>query len=348
MTALGSQGPPNGPSRRLQSWLDQQVPEVEPPVHLDLISGGRSNLTYALTDATGERFVLRRPPQGKLRGGAHDVGREHRVLSALAGSAVPVPPVVAMCTDTDVIGVPFFLMRLVPGRILMDRSDAAALNPDARQQLGGTIADTLARLHDVDLDEVGLSDLRRPRSYVERQIRAWARQLEGVEHPAVADLGAIADRLAARAPAGQREALVHGDFKLENLITSGDGQVTAVLDWELCSVGDPLADLAWLLIWWGEPGDDEPWINPRPTCVEGFPDRRSLEHAYADASDVDTSALDYYRAFAYWRLSCINLGTRARFLAGEMGDQALDVSALERQVDWQTRAAGDLLSSMAR
>jgi aminoglycoside phosphotransferase (APT) family kinase protein len=343
MTALESQGSPVSP--RLQAWLDQQVSEVETPVRLELISGGRSNLTFALTDTAGRRFVLRRPPEGRLRGGAHDVGREYRILSALADSAVPVPRVVAMCDDTDVIGVPFFLMRFVPGRIVTDRADAAALAPEARRRLGCTIAETLARLHDVDLDQVGLSELRRPRGYVERQLRVWGRQLDGVDHPAVADLSAIADRLAARVPAAQRESLVHGDFKLENLVTGADGKVAAVLDWELASVGDRVADLAWLLIWWGEPGDDAPWINPRPTSIGGFSDRRSLEDAYAKASGVDTSALDYYIAFAYWRLSCINLGTRARFLAGEMGDQVLDVSALEQQVGRQTRAAADLSSS---
>ena len=158
MTAVGARASSADPGPWLQSWLDQQVPEVETPVRSELISGGRSNLTYALTDAAGRRFVLRRPPQGDLRGGAHDVGREHRILSALADSAVPVPDVVAMCTDTDVLGVPFFLMRLVPGRVLMDRSDAAAFAPGARRRLGRTIAQTLARLHEVDLDHLSNHD----------------------------------------------------------------------------------------------------------------------------------------------------------------------------------------------
>lgn len=327
----------------LQRWLSVNAPEISPPVRLELVSAGRSNLTYLLTDTRGQRYVLRRPPAGTLLASAHDVGREYHIISALADSAFPLPQTVAECSDPGVIGAPFFVMRFVPGTIVTDPVAARSLRADVRQHVGTALATTLARLHAVDLEQVGLGDLRRRRGYVERQLSRWGRQLDDEQSGNGPPLRALGGRLGERVPAPQREVLLHGDFKLENMILAADGDVAAVLDWELASVGDPLADLGWLMIWWAPAGEDLPWITPRPTSVGGFADRGSLATDYADAAGLDMTGISYYMAFSYWRLSCINVGTRRRFLAGEMGAKTIDVEALDQQVRWQTAAAEDLL-----
>jgi aminoglycoside phosphotransferase (APT) family kinase protein len=330
---------------RLQRWLSAHAPQISTPVRLVLISAGRSNLTYVLEDSSGEQFVLRRPPAGTLLATAHDVGREHRIISSLRDSGLPLPATVANCADPGVIGAPFFVMPFVAGTIVTDQTAARSLSDDVRQRVGTALATTLAQLHAVDLDQVGLGDLRRNRSYAKRQLRRWGGQIEGDESPHNESLRELGARLGEQIPASQREVLLHGDFKLENMILNPQGEVAAVLDWELASVGDPLADLAWLLIWWGEPGEDQPWINPRPTSVGGFGDRESITAEYARASALDVTDIDYYMAFSYWRLSCINVATRRRFLAGDMGNKVIDIGALDHQVTWQTQAAADLLST---
>jgi len=330
---------------RLQRWLSANAPHISAPVRLGLISSGRSNLTYVLEDSRGEQFVLRRPPAGTLLATAHDVGREHRIISSLRDSGLPLPATVADCADPGVIGAPFFVMQFVAGAIVADQTAARSLSDDVRQRVGKALATTLAELHAVDLDQVGLGDLRRNRSYVERQLRRWGGQIEGDESPHNESLRELGARLGEQIPVSQREVLLHGDFKLENMILTPRGEVAAVLDWELASVGDPLADLAWLLIWWGEPGEDQPWINPPPTSVGGFGGRESITAEYVRASALDVTDIDYYKAFSYWRLSCINVATRRRFLAGDMGIKVIAIDVLDQQVTWQTQAAADLLSN---
>ncbi len=327
----------------LQRWLSANAPEISTPVRLELVSAGRSNLTYLLEDTRGQRYVLRRPPAGTLVASAHDVGREYRIISSLGDSALPLPQTVAECSDPGVIGAPFFVMRFVPGTIVTDPVTARSLRADVRQHVGKALATTLALLHAVDLEQVGLSDLRRRHGYVERQLSRWGKQLDGEESGDGSPLRGLGKRLGERVPLAQREVLLHGDFKLENMILAANGDVAAVLDWELASVGDPLADLGWLMIWWVQPGEDLPWITPRPTSAGGFADRASLAAEYAGATGIDVTGISYYMAFSYWRLSCINVGTRRRFLAGEMGAKTIDIDALNQQIRWQTAAADDLL-----
>jgi aminoglycoside phosphotransferase (APT) family kinase protein len=330
----------------LTTWLAHQVPTIATPITVRTISAGRSNLTFSVEDASGARYVLRRPPLGSLESGAHDVGREYRILSALGGSTVPVPGTVAQCSDSEVIGAPFFLMDFVPG-LTLNSSLAAALQSEVKHRIGRRLPEVLAQLHELDVTKVGLDDLRRDRGYVERQLRRWQRQFDELDIPTASPLRAVADRLAMRVPAPHGNCLLHGDYKVENVILAPDGDVAAVFDWELTSIGDPLADLGWLLVWWAEPHRSETWISPPATLAGGFPDHSALVRVYSDRSSLDVSDLPYYVAFSYWRLSCINTTTRARFVAGSMGDKQLDLAALDAQVEWQLASAMASLADAA-
>jgi aminoglycoside phosphotransferase (APT) family kinase protein len=227
---------------------------------------------------------------------------------------------------------------------VVDAKNAATLPADVRLRLSQSVPTALASLHDIDLDLIGLGQLRRPGSYVQRQLKVWRRQLDGLGIPQDSMLHRVAASIDSDEPVVHDSVLLHGDFKLENLVCTGGGDVAAILDWELASVGDPLADLGWLLAWWAGPLDQGRWIAPPAPTAGGFTDRDAVATAYAAHSGRDLAALPYYTAFAYWRLSCINTTTRARFLGGAMGEKALDVEALEEQIGWQLRRARALLT----
>jgi len=216
------------------AWLQAHAAEVEPPLRFSLIAGGRSNLTYTVTDAAGRQFVLRRPPLGPLLPSAHDMGREHRIIAALAGSPVPVPPVVGLCTDETVTGAPFYVMRFVDGLILRDPAVVEPVSEQLRGAASESLVDVLADLHGVDPDDVGLGDLGRRDGYVERTLRRWRGQWEKSKSREIPLIEEVADRLAAGIPAAGPTRIVHGDYRLDNCIVSpDDGAVRAVLDWEL-------------------------------------------------------------------------------------------------------------------
>lgn len=334
------------------AWLRARRPGVVPPLSYDTIAGGRSNLTYDVADADGRRFVLRRPPLHSVLASAHDVGREARIMSALAGSAVPVPPVVGAETDDAVNGAPFYVMDFVDGLVVRDADVAAAeLTADQRREASASLVDTLLALHGVDVDAVGLGDLGRRDGYVERQLKRWSGQLEKGSDRDLSVLVDVGRRLAADVPAAQRSTIVHGDYRLDNVIVdpaSPGTPVTAVLDWELCTLGDPMADLGTLHVYWAEGGDEE--LQPlghMPTIVDGFMSRAEVFERYAAGSDLDLSELDYYVAFALWRLAIILEGVFQRFSAGAyehvdegvaaMGDTVLQ---LGEAADEAARAVG--------
>ncbi|TWF82301.1 aminoglycoside phosphotransferase (APT) family kinase protein [Pseudonocardia hierapolitana] len=319
---------PPGP---LTDWLRREVPQVAVggvPVAVEPISGGHSNLTYCITDAAGGRFALRRPPTGMVLATAHDMGREWRFISALAPTAVPVPPPVAFCPDPDVIGAPFYLTEFVDGEVLGDEASGHRLAPAARPTAGLDLVDVLADLHAVDPDAVGLADLRRPGRYLERQLRRWHRQVHESTVPDLSAVDAAHARLVERAAdlPPSRDCIAHGDFRPGNLSVGPDGRVRAVFDWELAAIGDPLADLGWLLASWGRPGDEVPPTIPGPSLVEGYPGRSDLVARYAERSGRDLAALqdelDVYVAFARWRSACIGAGVYTRYAGGVMGGRA--------------------------
>ncbi|MET0228231.1 MAG: phosphotransferase family protein, partial [Actinomycetes bacterium] len=245
-------------------WFEANIAGAKPPVRVALIAGGRSNLTYRVEDAAGSSWVLRRPPLHGVLPSAHDMGREHRVISALAGTPVPVPAAFGLCEDPAVTGAPFYVMGFVDGIVPRDEATVAAgLDEPARGAAARSLVDALVALHQVDPDQVGLGQLGRHHGYLERQLARWQRQLEQTRTRPLPALDEVHRRLAANLPAQAGPArIVHGDFRLDNVVLSPAGRVLAVLDWELCTLGDPLADLGLLQVYWAEPGD--PAHPPRP------------------------------------------------------------------------------------
>jgi len=311
-------------------WLVTNTPPVEPPLTFDLIAGGRSNLTYLVTDASGRRLVLRRPPISHVLATAHDMTREHRIISALAGSAVPVPTALGLCIDEAVNERPFYVMDFVDGHILRTSAEVtAALDGKAQQAAGEDLVDVLARLHDVDVDAVGLGELGRKDGYLQRQLKRWYGQFQrsqdqereaGVFRPAPI-VDEVHELLVNAAPDQQAVAIVHGDYRLDNTVVGDDGHVRAVLDWELCTLGDPLADVGILLAYWTDRGETDVLPGGAATTAPGFPRRAELAEMYAARSPLDLSVLPYYVAFAYWKLACIVEGVYVRYASGAMGKQ---------------------------
>jgi aminoglycoside phosphotransferase (APT) family kinase protein len=287
------------------------------PLRFARVGQGVSNLTYLVTDRAGARWVLRRPPVGPLLPSAHDVAREHRILSALEPAAAPTPAVHGFTDDPAITDAPLLLMAYVDGMSLDDPSVAETLAPAVRSRLGRALVRSLASVHDVDLHATGLRDLASHENYAGRQLRRWRRQWDDSrtrELPAVAEL---ADRLQAAIPEQRELALVHGDFHLLNVIAAPDGgEIRAILDWELCTLGDPLADLGGLLAYWPQPGDTT--MGPfRASLLPGFPSRAELSQAYADETGRDLTALPFWHVLGLWKIAIIGEGVRRRALDDE-------------------------------
>ena len=308
-------------------WLVTRDVPLTPPLDFGLITGGQSNLTYHVTDAAGVRAVLRRPPLFMALASAHDVGREHRIMAALHGTDVPVPSLLAMCDATDVTGAPFYVMRYVDGLVLRTRDDAAsALEPAARATVSEALVSVLAALHRIEPAAVGLDGLGRPDGYIERQLKRWLRQYSDQHVEPIPAIERVHARLVAAVPPQQRTSIVHGDYRLDNTLISPTGEVLAVLDWELCTLGDPIADLATALVYWTGPGDvPSGWLDTA-TVLDGFWNRGRFAERYAELTGADLSELPYFTAFASWKLACVLAGVHARRLGGAIGDVDREVT----------------------
>ena len=289
---------------------------------IQLISGGRSNLTYRL-DLDGGQIVLRRPPLGHVLPTAHDMSREYRVLSALAGTAVPVPQPLASCQDPEIIGAPFYLMRYVEGLVLRTAQDGELLSPAQASELSELLAQMLATIHGVDLAAVGLDTFGRPEGYLARQLSRWQRQWElsnNREMPGYDDLVA---RLTAGLPdpAQAEGTLVHGDFRLDNTLVqlTTPARIAAVVDWEMSTLGDPLADLGLTLSYWADAGEAFPDLNvgATVTALPGFSTRSQFAARYAELTGRDVAAIGYYIAFGYFKLAVVLEGIHARYLLNQ-------------------------------
>ena len=287
---------------------------------VQLIAGGRSNLTYRL-DLDGGRIVLRRPPLGHVLPTAHDMSREYRVLSALAGTAVPVPATVAICQDPGIIGAPFYLMRFVDGVILRTAEDGAVLSPEQAGELSNLMAETMASIHGVDVEAVGLGDFGRPAGYLARQLSRWQRQRELSNTRELPGYEELVQRLAAGLPDSADGTLVHGDFRLDNTLNqhSRPARVAAVVDWEKTTLGDPLADLGLTLSYWSEGADgpeglSESTLRATVTSLPGFWTRKQFAARYAELTGRDVSGIGYYIAFGHFKLAIVLEGIHARFL----------------------------------
>ncbi|MEV5572375.1 phosphotransferase family protein [Spirillospora sp. NPDC052269] len=326
-------GVPGIDAPRLAAWLARELPGSGRITGIEVIAGGRSNLTYAITLDGGDRdrIVLRRPPLGHVLPTAHDMGREHRVLSALAahGTGVPVPTALALCEDEEVIGARFYLMDFVDGRVLRTPEEAPDVTPERARGLSEALAAALAAIHTVDVEKAGLAGFGRPDGYMERQLRRWGRQWDasrdaihatGTERdlPEYDRLVArLADRLPALPAHDAPARLVHGDFRLDNALArlEPEPEIAAVVDWEMSTLGDPLSDLGLTLVYWAEATD--PVLLPvgaTITTAPGFLTRRGFAERYAALTGHDLSDLDYYVAFACFKLAVILEGIHARFL----------------------------------
>lgn len=319
---------------RVAAWARREGFPLVGPLEATLVEGGHSNLTYLLDGADGRRWVLRRPPLHHVVESAHDVLREFRVMSAVADSDVPVPGMVGACEDLSVLGSPFFVMEFVEGLVLHDADETERAIPEARRRdLTTALVDTFASLHRVDPEAIGLGDLGRRDDYVGRQLRRWSRQWEATAIRDVPLVGELHRRLSEHPPQQAGVAIVHGDFRLDNCIVGPTGEVRAVLDWELCTLGDPLADLGTSLAYWLHP-DEAPYEGiAGPSRAAGMPTREAFVARYAERTDADLAELPYYVALACWKIAIILDGVYARYAAGAMGARDRDHEGLLRTSD---------------
>ena len=306
----------------VSSWLESNVDGATGPFRFDLIAGGHSNLTYGVTDAHGTRMVLRRPPLGHRLASAHDMGREHRIISGLQSSAVPVAPALGYCDDDSVNDAPFYVMGFADGHVIRDETTAqTVLDLAGRRRASESIVDTMAAIHDVDLFACGLDTLGKHGDYIARQLHRWNKQWNLQRTRELASVDEVHAGLLENIPEQGPATIVHGDYRLDNCMVDGDGNVVAVLDWEICTLGDPLADLGLLMVYWTGPGDEASAWTGASTTSPGFLDRADLAERYGRTTGRDLSQLDYYVAFAYWKLACILEGVYARYLGGALGQR---------------------------
>lgn len=317
--------PPGLDRQRVERWFASMLPELCLPLRFDLIEGGRSNLTYRVTDRDSHAWVLRRPPVGDLPPGAHSMVREWRIITALESTNVPVPAAIAFCDDLSVTGAEFSVMSLVSGDVIDSAERAAALTPEARLRLSDDLVEVLTELHRIDPIVVGAKNTQSREAYLSRQLRMWMAQIDQ-DSTAAREIRDVHELLVVKRPPERWTGLTHGDYRPGNVLTAADGTINAVLDWELWSVGDVLADLGWLAAWWTI--DDTNGWSPQPG--DGFRTTNELVEGYGRLSGHDTSDVDYYIAFALWRLACIGEGVYKRYARGEMGQGHVPLSTLER------------------
>ncbi|OBK22838.1 aminoglycoside phosphotransferase [Mycobacterium asiaticum] len=293
-------------------WLTELDIEFRAPLQFQRIGLGQSNLTYRVSDAVDRAWVVRRPPLGHLLASAHDVLREARIIAALADTNVPVPQILATTTDSRFSDVPLVLMEFVDGLVVDTMGVAEALTPQQRHQIAVDLPRTLAKIHAVDLAEVGLADLASHKPYAQRQLKRWTGQWELSKTRDLPELDDLTRRLIAAVPEQREISLVHGDFHLRNLITSpGSGRIVATLDWELSTLGDPVADMGSLLTYWAEPGEALAG-DFAPSTLPGFPDRAAMTRLYLDETGRDPAALQYWHVLGLWKLAIIAEGVMRR------------------------------------
>ncbi|MCP5153159.1 MAG: phosphotransferase family protein [Ectothiorhodospiraceae bacterium] len=310
---------------RLEPWLRARLPATDGPLEVAQFAGGRANLTYLLRFGVHE-YVLRRPPLGPVAPGAHDMGREHRVLSRLAPHFALAPHCHLHCDDESLIGAPFQVMERRHGRVLRKPLPAdVATRPEICRRVGEMLVDALAALHRVDRVAAGLEDLGRPEGFVARQLAGWTRRWHGAAHEENREMLALVTWLERGTPDSTRVALLHNDYKLDNVMVAADdpGRAVAILDWDMCTTGDPLMDVGYLLNQWVEPGDPPRWIedSATPTATPGFPSRAEAIARYADATGIEVGAIDWYHAFAAMKFAVIIQQIFIRYHRGQTRDE---------------------------
>lgn len=351
MTSGNENAPAGVDVEAVTAWLTNTVETqgvVEPPLYFRQIAGGRSNLTFQVTDAAGSSWALRRPPTGHVLATAHDMGREHRIMSALAPTPVPVPEMLGLCTDHAVNGADFYVMEWVDGHVVRNTEIAEEFDVETRRAMSLSVVENLARIHQVDIDDVGLGDFAKRSGYLERQLRRWKGQVDATASPTSPAIVETFQELTKRLPEESPVRLVHGDYRLDNTIVDAAGQVVAVLDWELTTLGDPLADVGAMLCYWARPGDTAVALTAPPTLADGFLNRDEVIAHYEAALGRPIGNVDYYHGFATWRLACILDGVVDRYRAGAMGeDDGFDPDDWADQVEDLATTALDIVRGLA-
>lgn len=334
----------------VESWIRDHVDSLEPPFEWIRLEGGHSNLTFKLIDSQGREAVIRRPPRGQLLPKAHDMSREWALISALGPTPVPVPAALGFCESPDVTGAWFYVMGCINGRPLYTNEDTESWVPeDKRLTMANSFVDVLADLHDVDPMAVGLGDLGKHDSYVARQLRTWYRSwnasIEGAEYddPRAHELQQFfLDNLPDQGPI----RVVHGDYGPHNCLIGPDSTVAAVVDWEISTLGDPLADLAYALNFFPDPTDAIPIAPEAATAVPGFPTRMQMAERYAERTGRDLSKIDYYFGFNRWKSACIVHGVYARYMQGQKSSEGVDLPHMKTRIEGALTMAEQAVSRL--
>ena len=340
-------------ARRVTAWLTERLADLEPPLRFSRVGEGQSNLTFRVDDAAGRSVVLRRPPLGEILASAHDMAREHKILSALAPAGARVPRPLAMCEDLEVTGAPFYVMEHVDGLIPTRVETAERLSPEARGRAAGALVTTLVELQRLDPEAIGLGSFKRPESLISRQLRRWTRQWHASKTRELPEIDTLAELLVGRMPEERETVLHHGDYRLDNAVLSPEGEIRAVLDWELCTVGDPLADVGMMIAYWDELGSaarlPDALFREPVTELPGFPSGAELAKEYGRISGRDLADLGFWIAFAYWKIAIIVEGVYRRWLndpsngtdAGTLQPAVARLAGLARDAfhhDWEAAA----------
>jgi aminoglycoside phosphotransferase (APT) family kinase protein len=318
--------------RAVEDWIANNVEGLTPPFEWTQLEGGHSNLTYRLVDIDGRQAVVRRPPEGELLPKAHDMSREWALISSLAETPVPVPAAYGFCEDPGVTGAWFYVMGWVEGHPLYNDEDTAQWVPESeRTKAAHSFIDVLAELHSVDPDEVGLGSLGKKENYVARQLKTWYRSwtssIEDAQHddPRAHELQRFfLENVPEQGPA----RVVHGDYGLHNVLIGPNHTIAAVVDWEISTLGDPLADLAYAVIQFPDPAAGEPAQEGAAASAPGFPSRASLAQRYAEKTGRSLDMLDFYIGFNRWKGAAIVHGVYARYMAGQKSTEGVDMEAL--------------------
>ncbi len=321
----------------LEKWIFENVIDFEVPISLELIPSGRSNLTFKLSSVNGKSLILRRPPMSHVLKSAHDMNREYKVISALSTVGFPVPTPLAFVSDESIIGAPFLAMEYVDGFILKEAKDVDTIFPNhsVRSDLSKNIIDTLATLHSFDFKEIGLVGFGKEGGYLDRQMKRWHEQFylsssEGDKDVSIME--EVFGYLNSKKPNNESISIVHGDYRLDNIIVAGDGSIKAVLDWELSTIGEPLCDLGLFMVYWVEDSNSNPLLLPAPTAMPGLLKKDEMARRYSNLSGRNVDDISYYIAFGYFKLACILKGVLNRYVHGAAAGDPSGAEAFGDQV----------------
>ena len=328
----------------VSKWLADHVEGADTALSFELVAAGGSNLTYVVERPDGQRWALRRPPERARIATAHEMGREWKIIAALHAHpecGIPVPQAVAYCDDAEVTGAEFYVMGFAEGLILRGPDEAAGMDTTQCRSASESLIDVQVAMARLDADAVGLGDLGRKEAYVERQLARWLRQFEAAKGRELPQIHELHEQLSKHVPPQQTAGLVHGDYRFDNTVLGPDFRVRAVLDWELCTLGDPVADFVWSILYWSDPEDPHDFGSPSPTRHPAFPRREEAIELYRARSGLDLSHLDFYRAFSWWKMACLVEGVAARLRAGAAGGLGgdSDVAHVLERVDWMLENA---------